>query len=250
MNLSRLFLIAEKFIADHSPTILTAVGVTGTITTAFLTGRATLDAAEIIKEDRETAVQPYEPTWQEDLKLIWKEFIPPVGMGALTIASIIFANRIGMRRAAAMAAAYSLSERAFAEYKENVVKHIGSKREESIRDRIAEDRIKRDPIPSNQLIIGSGQVLCYDSITGRYFQSDMETLRKAQNDINHQLLQAMYATLDDFYKILGLPSTKFSSEVGWTSDNMLELKFSAVLSEDQRPCICIEYSSYPVRDYY
>lgn len=256
MNLTNLHKHVGKFIVDNSPTILTGLGIAGVVTTAFLTGKATFKAADLIAKEteearRSTGDSNFEFNNKYKAKLIWKLYIPPVGMGVLTITSIIFANRIGTRRAAAMAAAYSMSERAFAEYREKVADHMGKKKESAVRDDIAQDHVARNPVSTNEVIItGAGSVLCYDTITGRYFQSDMETLRKAQNDINHQLLHDMYATLDDFYKIIGLKSTKFSSEVGWTSDNMLELRFSATLSDDSKPCIAIEYSSYPIRDYY
>lgn len=246
MSLSELAKRAEKFLADNSPTILTAVGVTGTITTAFLTGRATFRAAEILRLEREA-----EPdiTWKDEIRLVWHLYIPAAGTLTFTIASIIFANRIGMRRAAAMAAAYSVSERAFAEYKEKVVERIGKQRETNIRDEIAQERIDRT-ISKEVIMTDGGSVLCFDTMSGRYFESDMERIRKAQNDINYQILNDTYATLHDFYNFIGLPPTRYSNEVGWGSTKLLEIQFSTCLSENNRPCISIDYSSYPIRDYY
>jgi hypothetical protein len=60
----------------------------------------------------------------------------------------------------------------------------------------------------------------------------------------------MYASLSDFYHLIGLPSTSFSDEVGWTSDKLLELEISTVLSEDERPCLSIGFNVAPIRNYY
>lgn len=235
---------AEKLLIDNSPLILTGLGAAGTIATALFTGRASFKAADILaKEDADLPLK-------EKAKLTWKLYIPAVTTGAITVTAIILANRIGTRRAAALAAAYSLSEKAFAEYKDKVIEKLGERKEEAVRAEIAQDRIDKHT-PSGQVIIsGNGDVLCYDEISGRYFMSDMEKLRRVQNDLNHTILHYMYASLHDFYESIGLPPTKYSSEVGWTNDAMLDMKFSTCLSEDNRPCISIGYVTYPVRDYY
>lgn len=245
----------EKLAVDNSPLILTAIGVTGTITTALFAGRASFKAAEIIaqeeKEAREsTGFEGYECSTRRKFDLTWKLYIPAIGMGVLTVGCIIAANRIGTRRAAAIAAAYSISERAFAEYKDKVVEKIGDHKEQKLRDEMAQERINKHPASREIIFAGEGEVLCHDSITGRYFKSDMESLRRAQNDINAQILHDFYASLSDFYGLIKLPSTKYSNEVGWNSDTPLELKFSTVLSEDNRPCISLEYTVYPIRDYF
>jgi hypothetical protein len=77
----------------------------------------------------------------------------------------------------------------------------------------------------------------------------MESLRKAQNDINHKIVNDYYASLTDFYNLIGLAETAYSEEVGWNSDKLLELEFSAVMSSDNRPCISIAYNYAPIRGY-
>ena len=249
MNLSELFKRAEKLAIDNSPVILTGIGVTGTIATALFSGRASFKAAQVIAAEEEETQCVLEP--KERLVLTWKLYVPAVGTGVLTVACIIAANRIGIRRASALAAAYSLSEKAFAEYKTKVIEKIGENKEQKVRDELAQDRITRNPPSDREVIItGNGDVLCYDSITGRYFQNNMESLRRAENDINAQILSETYASLHDFYALIGLPWTKYSNEVGWNLENRLNLEFSTALAEDGRPCISLEYRVYPVRDYY
>ncbi|SRR6266540_517707 len=253
MTLMALAKQAEKLIADRSPMILTAIGVTGTITTAVLTGRATLKA-RLLLQNVDPIYDPHNPhdafTAKEQFLCVWKVYVPPVAVGALTVASIISANQIGTRRAAAMAAAYAVSEKAFVEYKEKVLEKIGENKERAIRDDIAQDQVNKNPITSQEIIItGGGGVLCYEPYTGRYFHSDMESLKKAQNDLNYQVLNNYYASLSDFYDLVGLPRTEMSDEVGWNSDDILELAFSVVLSEDGRPCISINFKTVPIRNY-
>lgn len=252
MNLPAIMKHVEKFVTDNSPTILTALGVTGTVTTALFTGQAVIKAMRVLEEEHQAVGVDLAPLTKEDVKLVWKLFIPAAVSGAFSIACIIGANRIGTRRAAALATAYSLSEKAFVEYREKIVEKLGEKKEEQVRHELAQDRVTRTP-GSNEVIIASNKVLCFDEYSGRYFESDMETLRRAQNDVNEQVLQNGSASLFDFYKAIGLAPTKYSHEIGWNStwtpSHCCDLKFSAVLSEDGRPCIAIDHLFVPVRDY-
>ena len=80
--------------------------------------------------------------------------------------------------------------------------------------------------------------------------SDLETIRKAQNDINNQILTHQYASLTDFYDNLDLPKTQMSDEIGWNQDQLLTLNFSATLTPENRPCMMIEYRAKPIREFY
>ena len=241
----------EKLLTDNSPTILTAIGVAGSVTTAYLTGRATFKAAEVIRK-QEYYGEVLDLPVKEKIQLVWKLYLPAMGSAVLTVTAIIFANRIGTRRAAAMAAAYSLSERALTEYRDKVVEKLGEKKEQEVRDELAQDRVTKNPVGSREVIIAGGSVLCFEVLTGRYFTSDIETLRRAQNDVNQRILHEGYASLNDFYELIGLPFTSISEELGWTSDanGMLSLEISAVLSDDNRPCLSVDYKTNPGRNYF
>lgn len=253
MGLTELFKKTQYLAMENSPAILTAAGVTGTVTTAYLTGRASFKAADLLEdfyeEQRLLEDEPLIPLdfpFKTKAELVWKLYIPAVGVGATTITCITFANRLTTKRAAALAAAYSISERAFTEYKEKVVEKIGENKERAVRDEIAQDRIDRHPASKEVVIIGNGEVLCYDSITGRYFQSSVNAIEKAQNELNADLVTNMYASLSEFYDYLGLPATTYSEEVGWNINNYLIVSFSTCMSDDQRPCISMDFANHPI----
>lgn len=253
MTLTTILKQAEKFTTDHSPQILTGIGVAGVVTTAVLTGKATIKATRLLDrhpyvELGEGKARPLDT--KEKVQLVWKLYVPPFIVGATSVAAIIAATQIGTRRAAAIAAAYAMSEKAMSEYKDKVVEKLGENKERSLRDDIAQDRVKNNPVTENSIIVtGGGKVLCYEPYTGRYFMSDMEALKKAQNDLNYLVLNNYYASLSDFYDLIGLDRTKLSDDMGWNSDKMLELTFSTVLSDDDRPCMVMDYQVVPIRDY-
>jgi Family of unknown function (DUF6353) len=235
----------QKVLRDNSTVILTSLGVSGTLTTAYLAAKASFKASTIIEDEQRRLNRNEEshPLYtKEKLRIVWKLYIPAGVSGAVTIACIIGGARIGTKRTAAAYSLLTVSEKAFTEYQEKVVEQIGVKKEQAVRDGIAQDRVTQSP-PSRELVVaGNGNVLCHEQYTGRYFSSDMETLRRAQNDINAKIIQHSEATLSDFYYLVGLPNTTHSSGIGWTSDKMMELRFSTVMSDDSRPCISFEYN--------
>lgn len=238
MSLLSIAKNAEKLVRVHSPAILTAFGVSGALTTAYLAGKASYEAAGKLQK-----LDDYEYlTTKEKVEMVWELYIPAAISGVITVGCIIGANHVSSKRTAAAYSLLAVSENAFTEYREKIVEQIGAKKEETIRDDIAQDRINKNPPGSNIIIAGTGEVLCCEMFTGRYFQSDMETLRKAENDINSTLIREMWVPLSELYYILKLPYTSHCGEVGWEAGSPLELKFSTVMSEDNRPCIAFDYN--------
>jgi hypothetical protein len=250
----KLFKQIEKLIVDNSPVILTAIGVVGTVTTAYLTGKASFEAAEIINDNKPWDTNEYNKPVPESLtskdkfQLVWKCYIPPVASGASTIAAIICANRISTSRAAALAAAYTLSEKRIGEYKDKMAEKLGVTKEQKARDEIAQERVDAHPVGQSQIIItGTGDVLCYDSPSDRYFRSNAEAIRRVENDINAQVIHEETVPLSDLYSLLKIPAPRFSEEVGWTIEKMLDIQLSTTMSEDNQPCLCIDYAYIPIR---
>lgn len=231
----------RKSTRDNAPTILSSVSALGVLSTTYLTGRASWTSAEMVMYKEMDLDERMSIT--ERAKLVWTLYIPAGVSGAITIGSIVYAAKLNSNRTAAIAAAYTLSEHAFDEYKEKVKEQLGERKEQKMRDEIAQDRVNNNP-PSTTLIVTDGtKVLCCEQYTGRYFHSDMETLRKAMNDINAEAINDLYVSLSEFYHLIGLDHTDISDNMGWTSDALLELQFTSVLTPDGRPCIAFSYTN-------
>jgi len=228
------------------------MGVTGVLTTAYLTVRATFKAAEEIhKENHKVHIHDLSMPPKDKVRLAWKFYIPPAISATLTVAAIITANRVGSRRAAALAAAFTVTERAFEEYRTKIVERLGEKKEESFRAEIAQERVTSRPPEDRSIIVtGNGSVLFMDGYSGRYFLSTVEEIRTAENDINHRVIHDNYASLTDFYELIGLPSTSVSDEVGWNLDKLLDIRLSGSLTPaNNKPCIYMEFTVLPIRDF-
>ena len=121
------------------------------------------------------------------------------------------------------------------------------KKEKKIRDEIAQDRVNQDNGEKRQIIITpKGQTLCMDSISGRYFRSDLDTIRKVVNSLNREMTHQNYISLNKFYSELGLPGIKEGDYIGWNIDRgLIELDFDACITDTDEPCIVIDYNITP-----
>lgn len=246
MNLTDLASRASRLVARNSPAILTGVGIAGVVTTAFLTGKATfLYMKDLSEEGYFDRDYKFDRTPKEHFQKAWKLYIPPVVVGFATITAIIFSNRIDSRRMTALAAAYTLSEKGWEEYKEKIVEMVGERKEQAARDEIAQAQVTANP-PSNQIIItGNGDVLCLDRWSGRYFWSTMEKIKMAQVNVIYKIQNRDYCSLSEFYDELGLAHTTESDNIGWNNDTKLEIGFSHALDPDNRPCLTFEFRAIP-----
>lgn len=247
---------AQELLQQNAPTLLTAGGVVGTVATAVLSWRGGTKYSELLTDQVEARIlvasrenQDVESfTRIEKIQMAIPYLVPPVLTGGATISSIILANRMSAQKAAALAAAYGLAEGRLNEYKEKVTEKLTPAKEQKIQDELAQESVNKTP-GAGQIVVMEGEVLCFDRPTGRYFRSTMENINRAVNSTNAEILHADHARATFFYEELGLPATTWTDEVGWNTDRLLELSISTVLSEDDRPCIAIDFKNLPSLDY-
>lgn len=257
MTLRSMIKVSERFLIDNSPSILSGVAVTGSMTIAYLTGKAAFKAQKILTEEQaKLDIQELEHarllTTKEKVFHTWQCYIPPALAVAGTITCILAAGHINARRMAALAAAYKISEKQFGEYKDKVKEVLGDKKSDEIRADIAQDRVRNNP-PEHIFNAHGGETLCLDKWTGRYFRSDMQTIRAAENDINKGMYRGRdVATLADFYESIGLSAPRCSQEVGWNADAAMDLTFDTVMALGDVPCLVMDFAiePFPIRTYF
>ncbi len=252
-KLPKFIKTAGAVLSKHSPEILTGIGIAGMVTSTILAVKATPKALDLIAEEEErrkieSKTKVYETLPAKDvIKITWKCYIPSALTCLASTACIIGARSVQTRRTAALATAYKISETALTEYREKVIETIGEKKEQTIRDKVAKEKITKDPVANKEIIITEkGNTLCYDSISGRYFKSDIDKIKKAENELNKKMLNEMYLSLNEFYDELGLRPTSLGNELGWNiDDGLIDIHFSSHLSEDDQPCVVLEYHVAP-----
>lgn len=250
-NLTKFVKNAQASLSKHSPEILLGIGIAGMVSTSVLAVKATPKALRLIENEEnelsnerceDVKLKPF-----EIIKLVWPCYIPAVITGGLSIACLIGGTSVNLKRNAALATAYNISKTALNEYRDAVVETVGEKKEKIVKDKVAEKKLKKNPVSDNEIIITKkGDTLCYDGAYGRYFKSDIDTIKKAINVVNRNIISDMYVSLNDFYDLIGLKPTGTGYDVGWNiDDGEIDIYFSSQLAEDGTPCLVINYSVSP-----
>ncbi len=248
-NLSSIIKSARVAMKKHSPEILTGIGIAGMITTTIMAVRATPKALVLI-EDKKEELGTDELTKMDVVKAAWPCYIPSAIVGTASVLCLVGASSTNLRRNAALATAYTLSETTLKAYQEKVVETIGEKKEQGIREQVAKEKMVKNPVREVILTERGGNTICYDVISGRYFKSDRDTISRIVNDLNRQMRDDMYISLNDFYYELGLDGTKIGDDLGWNIDKgYIEINFSSHLDANGTPCLVIDYQVAPVYDY-
>lgn len=255
LNMTTLLKNVKTVLSSHSPEILTGLGIAGMITTTVLAVSATPKALDLIAEAEDEKFDNGHGealTKVEVVKAAWKPYIPAAITGVTSVACLIGASSVHSKRNAALATAYNLSATALAEYKQKVIETVGEKKEQAIRDKVAEDHIRKEPVnPSTIIVSGNGNTRCFDTITKRRFVSDIETIKRIVNELNRRMINGEdYISLNDFYYALDLDGVSIGDDLGWNvTRGLIELSFSAQLDTDGVPCIVIDYAVAPKRGY-
>lgn len=262
-NLSTITKTIGKIAYDNLPTITTVMSISGLFLTVSSAIRATPKAlanlddfiyercsenGEEFPYDLDIYGRVSELSAKDIFLTCYKQYIPTVILGSITVGCILCTNTIHLKRQAILASLYSISEKALDEYRLKTREIIGEKKEQAIRDEIAADKVKTIPV-SAQSIVMSGDVLCFDAFSGRTFSSSMNQICKVRNDLNYALRTDMWVSINELYYALGMDGIGQGDEMGWNADNPIDLTFSTQLTEDDRPCLVMDYLVGPRFNY-
>lgn len=268
INVAKGFSTLEKWTSKHSPELLIGLGVTGLLSAIGLGIKATPKAIKLIELEKErqneelinearrrrsdNANQIDSLSRKDTLRVVWKCYVPTVVTAVVSVGCIVGGSKTSLRRNAAIATAYKITESAFSDYKEEVVKTIGEKKEQVIKEKVAEKRVKKEPIKNNEVFITSnGEILCYDSVFGKLFKSSKDAIDRAINNINKTMISDMYVSLNDFYYELGIPPIEIGDHMGWNINDtdLVSLTYGSTIADNGEPCLTITYNISPRYDY-
>ena len=254
-NLTKLVYGTRAAMSKHAPEILMGVGITGMVTSTVLAVRATPKALALLEEEK---LQRWKETGDDTMtkteivQTCWKCYIPAAITSGVSIACLIGSSSVSASRTAALAAAYQLSETALTEYKEKVLETVGEKKERSIREKISEDRVKQNPVTQSEVYVtNDGETLFLEPVSKRYFKSDIEIIRRIQNDLNKQMIHDIsgYVSLSDFYDEIHLERTDISDNIGWNTNELIDIDFHPAMTDKNKPCIALYYNAAPKYGY-
>lgn len=252
---NKIGLILKK----NSPKILMGVGIAGSVVSTVLACKATLKVKDILDEKNETVEQIHncvedetldynEEDKKKDLTILYaqtgvklaKLYLPSIALGALSIASIVSGYKILNKRNVALAAAYTVVDKGFKNYRKNVVERFGEEVDKELRHNIKAKQIEEkyidkdgnektrkkkvyeiaeDKKPGEGI---SEYAKFFDEWNTDEHSKDPEYnlmfLRKQQDYANEVLKHQGYLFLNEVYDMLGIPRTQAGQVVGWIYD--------------------------------
>lgn len=216
------------YLKNHSATVLTCVGAVGVVVTSVLTAKATIKATEIVNEAE--CERKRNLSKSEIVKLTATTYIPPVLVGASTIACIFGANVFNRNQQAALMSAYALVDNSFKEYKNKLKELYGEETHNSIINSIMVEKAEEvypyaQGFASSSSLIPdgySGKVkLFYEPLSKRFFESTMEQVMNAEYHFNRNFVLRGLAILNELYEFLGLEATDYGEIMGWAIEDEL-----------------------------
>lgn len=237
----------------HSPEILVVAGVVGTVTSAVMACKATLKLDEVLAEPKSTIAKIHETAEKgldnytekdakNDLRIVYtksavslaKLYGPAVILGAVSITSIFTGHNILRKRNLALAAAYTVVDKGFKEYRGRVVERFGKDLDQELRHNIkakeietiaydenGEETITKEIVP----VINPNEVsdyarLWYEGSKGwsKDPEYNLQFLKLQQSYANDKLQSRGYLYLNEVYELLGFKTTKAGHVVGWVFD--------------------------------
>lgn len=261
----------------HSPEILVAAGVVGTVVSAVMACKATTKIDTILDETKEQLDKIHEYSNNPDMAekynaedakkdtvvvyahtavKLAKLYAPAVGLGILSLGSILASNNILRKRNAALAAAYAVVDRSFKEYRDRVVERFGEEVDHQLRynikateieETVTDEKGKEKKVKKTIEVAdpNASEYVKYFTKSNPYWENDSDYnemfLRSQQNYANDKLKATGHLTLNDVYDMLGFHHSKAGMVVGWiydldhpNGDNYVEFDVKKVYLPDEQ----------------
>lgn len=244
-------------INKNSPAILLTVGIIGGVTAAVTAVKAAPSVSKKLNDISNRDYDDKKDEYKDTAMVIVKGYGPSIGMGVCSILCLVGSYKANTKRIASYAAAYHMTDAAFRDYKEHVADRIGPKKVRDIEDSLDLKTLDNNPpVEENIINTGNGTTLFYDSLTARYFYSDINHIRSAVNELNKRILSEneMYVCLNDYYDEIGIPRADVGELLGWNIDNLVSMgepdaKWFTTNTSDSKPCGVIKFNTAPIYEY-
>lgn len=241
-------MILDMFKRKDKQFIFNFAAVLGVGLTMASTIKDTTKACKLIDDDM---------TLQEKIKTTWKCYIPSSLIATSTVMCIIYSDYVAINEKISMLNALMTVQNNYKTLKSNVNNTCDDETKEEIMKKNIRDRVSK-----GAYIERTGEKTFYEEYRGEYFTSTIDNILKAEYLFNKQLSIVGYATLNDFYKYIGISETDAGKCLGWSTYDICDdtspsypwVDFTHNKMEDDSglECFYLGYSNEPetVRYYF
>lgn len=244
------------YLQKHSPQILLGAGLMGMVATVILASRASMKVKDIVDDhtdaidDLET-MHTGEPPVKEKAKIyaqtgleLAKLYGPSIGVGVLSIASILYSHGVMANRQASLVAAYGLLAKGYDAYRQRVREELGEEKEQQFHLGLRE-QTETETVPTlnedgtvskkktkKTKLVATGSMpsmyaRCFDNTNTQYKSDRMMNaafIAAQERLANDMLILRGYLFLNEVYDRLGFDPTPEGQLVGWVLKSPKEMK--------------------------
>lgn len=190
---------------------------------------------------------PEDAKWYDKIKVAGPVYLPAIGMFLLSSGSIVGGCVIGDRKIAAATALYSVTDAALRKTEEKLVEVLGDEKAKEVHQAVADDILKRDPVKPNEVALtGSGNVLFYEPLSGRYFRSSLDAVKNANVDFKAYVVRHIWGSANNWYTFLGIEKAAFANYFGWNVEHNMSAYFDEGHTTDGELCWVIRHINKPI----
>lgn len=255
-------------IKKHSPELLLGAGIVGVVASTVMACKATTKVEGILAESKQKVETVHkvleDPTISEekysaedgkkDLAIIYaqtglklaKLYAPAVGLGVLSIASILTSHNIMNKRNMALSAAYAAVDAGFKDYRKNVVDRFGEAMDRELKYNIHTKEIEETVINEDgtetkekktvevvNLKPGHGSEFAkffdeYNPNWSKDAERNKKFLLDQQRWLTDKLRKRGRLFLNEVYEELGFPITRVGQVVGWVYDPKRDAQYNSI----------------------
>ena len=259
-NILNVIRHAQHSFSIKKPEILTGVGIIGFgATVADAIRRTPYAMLDLEEADEELYGNEVPPTRTEiviaKVKAVTPHYISTAILGICSCGCFVGSLKESNKRLAASVAAYAIvsdesrylkqevlaledklaEKERLLEDKEQPKKGKKKQLNKGAEDKQPEDQLAKEVIPQSE------EVLMCDKMSKRYFYCSPLKIKEAEAKLNRDLLLNMFVPLNDFYYEVGLSNSTLGEYFGWQAGDEIDFTFSSSLTEDNHPCVMIDY---------
>ena len=257
-QVDNLFESGVKAVVKRAPELLAGMGIASFIGSTVAAVAATPEALDIIADKKyELGIYPDEKLpVKETVKATWKLYLPAILTSAGGICFVAASVSESNYRYLTLSTSYQLLQDVAYSYRDKVVETLGAKKEEKMRQEIAQKNLDEDKsLNDNTIIItNQGNTLFKDTLTGQYFRYDISKFKnKAIEYANYELNEG-YVGVPEWLLEFGLTVPDTMMGMGWSvadQGKALTIDFTANVATNynDEPCLVINYYPMPISDF-
>lgn len=221
------------FLKKNASPILLGVGATSLIGAIFLMPPLVRRADKLIEERKPETVK-------DKLWVYIPVYTPVAGAVLFGIGAMVRSTQINKHQVAALNLLLSKSEESLVKLSEIAEAHVGKRKAEKIFTELSAPA--EPPSPDRA---ATGEQLFFEVFGGRYFnETSIEKIRASVNDFNELVNGEGWGALNELYYSLGLDPVEYGDILGWSSEEILHVKFDSFLKAET-PVVSVTFQPKP-----